>query len=118
MLWTDTATAIGSLRGRPLYEQIDAYGLTHAGKVRKTNQDHFMICSLRRHMQIHRTSLPQTGELSLVDEPLAYLAMVADGVGSGQGGDLRTSAPQRDRGDNNCSHIKMITPQSVFLTLR
>lgn len=87
MLWTDTATAIGSLRGKPLYEQIDAYGLTHAGKVRKTNQDHFMICSLRRHMQIHRTSLPQTGEFSLVDEPLAYLGMVADGVGSGQGGE-------------------------------
>lgn len=64
----------------------DYYGLTHLGLVRKTNQDHFLICSLRKHMEVHRTSLPEPDQLPLMGERLAYLAMVADGVGSGAGG--------------------------------
>ncbi len=81
------ASPLGALQRRPLHEEIDAFGLTHRGKVRKTNQDHFMISSLRKQMQIHRTSLPDVDELALPDERLAYLAMVADGVGSGRGGE-------------------------------
>jgi protein phosphatase len=64
----------------------DYYGLTHPGKVRKTNQDHFLICSLRKHMDVLLTSLPDLDQLPLESERLAALAMVADGVGSGAGG--------------------------------
>ncbi len=87
MTSTDTATVVGSLTRKPLDEELDVFGLTHLGKVRKVNQDHFLICSLRKHMQIHYTSLPNVGELPLESERLATLAMVADGVGSGLKGE-------------------------------
>jgi protein phosphatase len=61
--------------------------LTHAGLVRGTNQDHFLIGSLRKHMDVEFTSLPDLSPLPLAGERLAYLAMVADGVGSGERGE-------------------------------
>ncbi len=87
MTSTDTTTVVGSLSRKPLDEELDVFGLTHPGKVRKANQDHFLICSLRKHMQIHYTSLPNVDELPLESERLAYLAMVADGVGGGLKGE-------------------------------
>ncbi len=87
MTSTDTTTAVGSLTRKPLDEELDVFGLTHLGKVRKVNQDHFLICSLRKHMQVHYTSLPNVDELPLESERLATLAMVADGVGSGLKGE-------------------------------
>jgi protein phosphatase len=66
---------------KPRDEEIDVFGLTHMGSVRKTNQDHFLVCSLRRQVTIHRTSLPDTSHWPST-ERLAFLAMVADGVGS------------------------------------
>jgi protein phosphatase len=66
---------------KPLNEEIDAWGLTHPGKVRTANQDHFLLCSLHRHVLLHRTSLPDLSQLPMGAERLAVLAMVADGVG-------------------------------------
>jgi serine/threonine protein phosphatase PrpC len=71
---------------RPLDEEIDVYGLTHAGKVRAENQDHFLICSLRKQMVVRMTSLPDTEQLVAQPQRLASLAMVADGVGGGSRG--------------------------------
>ena len=72
---------------KPRDDEIDVFGLTHPGKVRSTNQDHFLICSLRRQVNIHSTSLPETSRWPAT-ERLAFLAMVADGVGSSsQGGE-------------------------------
>jgi len=65
---------------KPRDDEIDVYGITHPGKVRKDNQDHFLICSLRPGVVVHHTSLPDTGRWSGA-ERLAFLAMVADGVG-------------------------------------
>jgi serine/threonine protein phosphatase PrpC len=47
---------------RPEHQQVNAYGLTHPGKVRETNQDHFMTCSLRKFMQVHHTSVVERAE--------------------------------------------------------
>jgi len=71
---------------KPTDEQIDCFGMTHAGKVRKTNQDHFLICSLHRQVILHGTSLTDLGALPIDRERMAFLAMVADGVGSGARG--------------------------------
>jgi protein phosphatase len=70
---------------KPGDDQIDVHGLTHPGKVRKVNQDHFLLCSLRKQMDVHQTSLPDVSRL-VRTERLAFLAMVADGVGSGSKG--------------------------------
>ena len=71
---------------RPRDDEIDVYGLTHPGKVRTENQDHFLICSLHKQMVIHQTSLTEIDPLVGESERLAFLAMVADGVGGGTKG--------------------------------
>ena len=72
---------------KPRDDEIDVYGLTHAGKVRRTNQDHFLIGSLEKHLQVVRTSLPSVNIVPRDAERLAFLAMVADGVGGTAGGE-------------------------------
>ena len=72
---------------KPTDDELDVYGLTHPGKVRKTNQDHFLICSLRKQVLVHLTSLPDLEQLPVLAERLAFLAMVADGVGGSAAGE-------------------------------
>jgi PPM family protein phosphatase len=72
---------LGSPQRRPRDDEIDVYGLTHPGRVRTENQDHFLICSLRKEVVVHGTSLVETEFLMGESERLAFLAMVADGVG-------------------------------------
>jgi protein phosphatase len=72
---------------KPADDEVDVFGLTHPGKVRKTNQDHFLICSLRKQLEVHLTSLPALGQIGAPSERLAFLAMVADGVGGSAGGE-------------------------------
>lgn len=76
----ETATQISASR-KPLDSELDVYGLTHTGLVRSANQDHFLISSLRREIAVHYTSLPATEAKSTSDR-MAFLAVVADGVGS------------------------------------
>lgn len=73
---------------RPRDEERDMYGLTHVGKVRKDNQDHFLVCTVHPQLVIDATSLPDTAQLELRGQRLATIALVADGVGgSDSGGD-------------------------------
>jgi protein phosphatase len=69
---------------KPYDEEIDVYGLTHPGRVRTQNQDHFLICALKKEMEVRQTSLPEIHEQP---ERLAFLMMVADGVGGGAKGE-------------------------------
>lgn len=71
---------------RPQFSQIDAWGVTHRGKVRETNQDHFFLGALARGVTVDATSIDEEGRSVLHAERLASLAMVADGVGSRKGG--------------------------------
>jgi serine/threonine protein phosphatase PrpC len=66
---------------RPADDEIDVFGLTHQGYVRTRNDDHFLICSLHKTMRIRATSLPSLEGLPREGERLAFLGMVADGVG-------------------------------------
>ena len=71
---------------KPRDDEIDVHGVTHPGKVRSDNQDHFLICALKKQVVVHLTSLPETEPLLAEPERLAFLAMVADGVGGGAKG--------------------------------
>ena len=60
--------------------EIDVFGLTHPGKVRETNADHFLIASFHRALRVHATSL--AGGIGVQEtESRGFLLLVADGVG-------------------------------------
>ncbi len=88
MTTIENAPHARALGRKPVDDQIDFYGLTHPGKIRKENQDHFLVSSLHKRMDVHLTSLPDTGKLYGEAERLAFLAMVADGVGGRSGGEV------------------------------
>jgi protein phosphatase len=75
------------LSRKPRDDEIDVYGLTHPGNVRPTNQDHFLLATIHRRVEILGTSLSDHQRLPFGNERLAFLAMVADGVGGGKGGE-------------------------------
>ena len=73
---------------KPRDDQIDAFGLTHRGLVRTENQDHFVLGSLHKTLRIVATSLPTPELLEVPSERLAFLGMVADGVGGAAAGEV------------------------------
>lgn len=83
---------------RPVAADVDAFGLTHPGKVRRENQDQFLIASLHKLLKVHQSSLPPDDITPLVTESRGYIFAVADGVagrpdGAGASGTaLRTIA--------------------------
>jgi len=72
---------------KPLDDELDAYGLTHPGKVRQENQDHFLVGSLRGRLNVRMSSLPIDDRLPIEEERVASFMMVADGVGGGRKGE-------------------------------
>lgn len=95
MTTSESQIVQGAVR-KPRDSEIDVFGLTHPGKVRKSNQDHFLICSLNRRIDIHFSSLPETAQPVDPGQRLAFLAMVADGVGgSAMGEEASREALQR-----------------------
>lgn len=71
---------------------MDVFGLTHRGLVRKQNQDHFLLCSLHKSMRVVSTSLPAPELLQTISGRLAFIAVVADGVGGTDGGEEASRA--------------------------
>jgi len=80
---------------RPRDRELDLFGLTHRGKVRKDNQDHFLLATVHHQIAVHGTSLPSPERLPLRGERLATIMLVADGVGgSAAGGDASRLAAE------------------------
>jgi protein phosphatase len=77
---------------KPRDEELDFFGLTHTGKVRKENQDHFLVCTLHKTARVRATSLPNPELLEMPSERIASFAMVADGVGGYAGGETASRA--------------------------
>ena len=71
---------------KPTDAELDSFGLTQTGKVRKDNQDQFMVASIYKRMAISGTSLPASVAFPTAEERVAFVMMVADGVGGGVGG--------------------------------
>jgi protein phosphatase len=68
---------------------VQAFGLTDPGKVRMTNQDHFLIAELVRALWIHQTSLPQS-EMRY-GRNRGHIFLVADGMGGHRGGGVASA---------------------------
>jgi protein phosphatase len=71
---------------RPRFTDIDAWGVTHTGLVRKDNQDHFFVGALARTDGVRPVSATEEAALPAEVERLASLGAVADGVGGVSGG--------------------------------
>jgi protein phosphatase len=71
---------------RPTRDNIDVFGVTHVGKRRSENQDHFLIASLHKTMNLIQTSLPAEAVGELTSPSRGYVFLVADGVGGVPGG--------------------------------
>lgn len=82
------STSSSAASRRPRDDEIDTFGLTHRGKVRPTNQDHFLIGSVRQRLNVRQSSLPSLEQLPVVEDRVASLMMVADGVGGGAKGEM------------------------------
>jgi PPM family protein phosphatase len=80
----------------PQFSDIDAWGLTHPGKLRSENQDHFFLGSLARGIYVDHTSIGTEGRSVLHTQRMASLAMVADGVGGRAGGEEAARLAVRD----------------------
>jgi protein phosphatase len=77
---------------KPRDEELDFYGCTHQGLVRKQNEDNFLLSSLHKTMKVISTSLPNPELLELPSQRLASFSMVADGVGGHAGGETASRA--------------------------
>jgi protein phosphatase len=71
---------------RPQTEHIDLCGLTHQGRVRTENQDHFFIASIHKAMKVIQTSIPEDTLGNIFSASRGLVFLVADGVGGGPGG--------------------------------
>lgn len=79
--------AAAGLNPKPHDDELDVFGLSHAGNVRAENQDHFLVATIHKRVQVKLTNLTMQQRLPMEDERLAVFAMVADGVGGGEGGE-------------------------------
>jgi len=87
MIQSRDVTPLQDLSRKPRDDEIDVYGITDSGKVRPDNQDHFVIGSLSKRLNIRQSSLPELDQIPLAEERVAFFAMVADGVGGGLKGE-------------------------------
>ncbi len=66
---------------------VDVAALSHPGKVRHNNEDHFMVARFDRAMHTLLTNLPE-GEVPLRYKETVYGILLADGVGGAAAGEI------------------------------
>jgi protein phosphatase len=74
--------------------QVDLAALSHPGKVRPNNEDHFLVVRFNRALQTLLTNLPE-GLIPLRAEEVGYGMVVADGMGGMAAGEVASRSAIR-----------------------
>lgn len=82
----DTAPDLGPPSGTPTSPSI--FGATHRGRIRPTNEDHYLISELNRSLRVHSSTVGRERIPTFVSRPHGWLMMVADGVGGRPHGEI------------------------------
>ncbi len=69
------------------FVQVDLAALSHPGRIRSNNEDHYIVSRFDRAMQTLLTNLPE-GETPEAYAETAYGLLVADGVGGAAAGEI------------------------------
>jgi serine/threonine protein phosphatase PrpC len=69
--------------------RVRAFGLTDKGKVRPSNEDHFLVADLSRTLRIQQTSLPQA--VAYQGRSRGHILLVADGMGGHAAGEVASA---------------------------
>jgi PPM family protein phosphatase len=67
--------------------RVEFGAMSHPGKVRPNNEDHYMVLRLRRSVSVVTTNLPE-GEYAPGDDEDLYAMIVADGMGGAASGEV------------------------------
>jgi protein phosphatase len=67
--------------------QVDLAALSHQGKVRQNNEDHFLVSRVERSLKTVLTNLPK-GLIPEIFAEVGYGMLVADGMGGRQAGEI------------------------------
>jgi PPM family protein phosphatase len=71
------------------HTSVRSFGRTDPGRVRTSNEDHFLIAELARTMWVHQTSLPQPE--TQYGNHRAHVFLVADGMGGHNAGEIASA---------------------------
>lgn len=82
----DRTGEYSTLRIRPPHVLVEFAAESNIGKMRASNEDHYLIAKLAKSMRICQTSLPEDWETKFADDE-GHLMVVADGMGGVAGGE-------------------------------
>jgi protein phosphatase len=68
---------------------VRAFGLTDPGRVRPSNEDHFLVADLSRTLRVRQTSLPQAETRQ--GRSRGHVLLVADGMGGAAAGEVASA---------------------------
>ncbi|MEO6807792.1 MAG: protein phosphatase 2C domain-containing protein [Isosphaeraceae bacterium] len=75
-----------TMGGRVPRLRVECAGLTHQGRVRPNNEDHFLVAKLAKSLRVCASSLPVDNQPHFSDEE-GFLMIVADGMGGAAAGE-------------------------------